>query len=107
MSWDASRQKLHVNKDLNEVQTAFRHGYLKGMSPAIRQDFNHLMDLVDKTEGVEAKITLLQDKIQSFEKKSDKSALVFLQYIRAELAHLMHLSGYQPRSYVIDVARVP
>lgn len=73
----------------------------------MRTEFNDLMDQVGREKGASEKVELLQNKIRELENIPDKSALIFLQYIKSELAHVMHLTGYTPRNYEIDVTRVP
>ena len=96
-----------VDRDRSTVHESFRHGYIKGLSVDMRTEFDDLMDRVGRKKEASEKVELLQNKIRELERIPDKSALVFLQYIRSELAHVMHLTGYSPRNYEIDVTRVP
>ena len=97
-------QKMRV--DQQETRKATRHGYIKGLSPKLRREFNSLMDDVKGLESSKGKIEKLQGKIRELEEHSSPQNQVLIGYVKAELAHIMHSSNYSPRSFTVSEGHI-
>ncbi|MFK7826268.1 MAG: hypothetical protein AB8G05_19115 [Oligoflexales bacterium] len=99
--------KLEVDRKHEKVTKEFRHGYLKGLSPDQRTQFNQFMDEVKSSKDVDAQVKMLQEKIHALSDDTSIGSKIILGYYKSELAHVMHTNHYTPRYYGVPATRVP
>ena len=99
--------KLEVDRNHEKVTKEFRHGYLKGLSPDQRTQFNQFMDEVKSNQDVDAQVKMLQEKIHALSDDTSIGSKIILGYYKSELAHVMHINHYTPRYYGVPATRVP
>ena len=106
-STDNVKEEMTIDTDESSVAEQFRHGYLRGMAPEVRQGFNELMDEVDATPADAEKMDILQKKIAEYENHQSEGKRRMAKYLKAELMHIMNSGGTTPRYYQIPLNRAP
>lgn len=102
-----NQEELVIDSKSEQVQKQLRHGYIKGMAPNMRVEFDQFMDKVKATQDPKSKVNMLQERIKSLEKESTPNSQILIGYLRSELAHVMHLNQYYPRHYEIHLGSIP
>lgn len=98
-----STQSIQVESRSELVEDTFRHGYIKGLDPQMRQQFNKIMDDITEIGDAKTKMLALQKTIESMEKDEE----VFLEtrslvnYLKSELFHIMQLNNISPQEYEV------
>ncbi|MCB9229329.1 MAG: hypothetical protein H6618_06935 [Deltaproteobacteria bacterium] len=98
---DKASQKTELDQDQQMVRQAFRHGYLKGMEPETRLDFNSFMDEIGNETEPSKKAERLQEKITELEDNFSPKNYLLLNYLKAELSHIMNTYHYHPRIFSV------
>ncbi|MBP6219016.1 MAG: hypothetical protein KA436_10565 [Oligoflexales bacterium] len=90
--------KIQAEAEPTAVKQHFRHGYLKGLNPDERTEFNSVMDKVKGIDNPEDRVHSLQEKIQNMESApSSPQDMKMISYLKAELFHLMRTTGVKPK----------
>lgn len=100
-------EQLMVEGDEKVVQSSFRHGYVKGLNADMRDEFNSIMDDIKSQGNANDKVHLLQSKISQLEEDTTKNNHRMVNYLKAELFHLMTTENYRPNQYSISPSRTP
>jgi hypothetical protein len=96
---------LVVDTDPKTVAQELRHGYINGMQPDERSEFNKVLDKVRETEDPLARVEILQARINELKAEQSPQSQKMAQYLTSEMAHLMHMSGIKPRHFTVDEFR--
>lgn len=99
--------RIDVDRNHETVAKEFRHGYIKGLSPEQRTEFNKFMDDVRARDDVDEKVKMLQEKIHALSNDTNIGSKIILGYYKSELAHVMHNNNYTPRYYGVPATKVP
>lgn len=90
------------SESLKEVQ---KRGYINGLSPAERQDFNEVMDRVRELQDPVKKIEELGTQIDA-KQGGDVKARQVAKYLNAEMQHIMISNHIQNREYKMDEFKI-
>ena len=96
---DKKTESFIVDRSYDKVAHAFRHGYLSGINN--RQRFNDILDDIHNIKNPQKKIETLQKQIEKINQKEGLKSANLLQYLKAELAHMVNTFKIQPKQYVI------
>ena len=105
--FDKNSGRVVVDNKKEDVNHELRHGYVKGMTPEQKHDFNTFMDQLKTVENIDEQVQLLQKKVSELTSDINPNSSILLGYYKSELSHLMHTSNYIPRYYKIDPTKVP
>ena len=89
--------ELTVNIDRPEVTKKYRNGYINGLSENERSEFNNILDEVKGVENLTDRVAIPKKKIG--ELSTEPKNRILAGYLSAELFHLMHSTGIQPKQY--------
>ena len=89
---------LTLDTDLKTVQQETRNGFLNGMTPETREEFNKILDGVKGgTEEPKERVEALQKILGEIEEDPTRHALA--GYVRSEMLHIMNTHGIKPRQF--------
>lgn len=95
---DPTNGKVTVNANAKDVDRSHRHGYLNGLEPEHREQFNEVMDEVRLARDPKERVEILQRRILSL--PQDSTGRVVAKYLSAEMVHIMNSHGVTPDRYV-------
>ncbi|RYZ53449.1 MAG: hypothetical protein EOP07_17825 [Proteobacteria bacterium] len=97
---DPKKETLQVATEGPEFEKGRRYGFINGLEPKQRQEFEQIIDTMrDKTETRE-RVDFLHEQIETL--KQDPKRGVLTRYLQGEMAHIMNSEGVTPRIYSID-----
>jgi hypothetical protein len=91
---------LLIQRQGEQFDAARRRGYINGLPPEGRKQFNEIIDKLLNIEDSKEKVSVLSAKIQ--ELKEDPRNHLLTKYLEGELAYLMNSSGIFPKEYKIS-----
>ena len=97
--------EVEVDTKRQEVRDTHKHGYINGLTPKERTDYNSYLDDVSEKEDPQEKISSIRGKIN--ELKEDPKQVKMVKYLESELFHIMNTHNVEPRFYSIDTPKAP
>lgn len=97
---DPKKQTIQVETKGPEWEKSRRYGFINGLEPAQRQDFEAIIDQMKIQGEARERVDFLHDQIETL--KQDPKRSVLTRYLQGEMAHIMNSEGLAPRSYSID-----
>lgn len=91
---------LLVDTDQKTTRSIHRHGYINGLTPQERQNFNEHLDAVRSESDPNKKLELIREKIS--ELKLDSANFRMVKYLESEMFHLMNTYNISPRLYNLE-----
>lgn len=88
---------LIMQREGPEFEATRRRGYINGLPPQTRPQFNEIIDAVNGKKDPKEKVAMLHEKIG--ELKVDPRNHMITRYLEGELAYIMNSSGITPREY--------
>ena len=89
-----------LDSDRAEIRKATRHGFINGIDPGRREEFNAVMDEVKALDDPEQRVDHLRGKIA--ELQADPRNQQMVHYLQGEMNHLMNTFSVRPRFYKAD-----
>ncbi len=89
--------KVILNRDFDQVQSSFRHGYYVGLEN--RNRFNDIMDEVQEISDPREKLDLLLEKLGDIESEGSSSADNLAKYLRSEISYISNTYNVKPRTF--------
>ncbi len=97
---DPEKQTLDVAQRGPEWEKGRRYGFINGLEPQQRQEFEQVIDEVRQLKDSRERVDLLHQKIEVL--KDDPRRNILTRYLQGEMAHIMNSEGISPRIYTID-----
>ena len=93
-----------LDSDPAELKKATRHGYINGIDPARRAEFNSVMDEVTALGDPEQRVDHLRTKISELQVDPKNQQMV--HYLEGEMNHIMNTFNIRPRFYNIEEFKI-
>ena len=100
MGRDELSGSLNVEANGENYEKARKYGFVNGMAPEVREQFQSIVDDVRQFKTTPERVKALMEKIGVLEQDPRNFRLV--RYLRAEQAHMMYTDGITPNEYKID-----
>ncbi len=100
MKRDPAKQTLDVAQRGEEYEKGRRYGFINGLEPEQRQEFEQVIDKVREIDDSKDRVDFLHKQIETL--KEDPKRGVLTRYLQGEMAHIMNSEGISPRIYSID-----
>ncbi|MBC7658497.1 MAG: hypothetical protein H7249_02185 [Chitinophagaceae bacterium] len=97
---DPKKETLQVAISGPEYEKGRRYGFINGLEPNQRKEFEVIIDNMRDRKGSRERVDFLQDQIETL--KADPKRGVLTRYLQGEMAHIMNSEGIAPRIYSID-----
>ena len=97
---DPSKETLQIAIAGPEYEKGRRYGFINGLEPSQRQDFEQIIDQMRERSESRERVDFLHDQIETL--KQDPKRGVLTRYLQGEMAHIMNSEGIAPRIYSID-----
>jgi hypothetical protein len=101
---DPGKGTVVLDRETAAVRHNTRHGYLNGIAPERREEFLSIMDAVKEFSEPKKRVEELQKRIDAL--LSDPRNMMFVKYLESERNHIINTSGYMPRFYGTDDAKL-
>lgn len=101
---DEMKGTVVLDRDEDVIRKNARHGYINGIAPERRAEFLGIMDEVKKHAEPSQRIDDLQKRIDGL--KVDPKNIQFVKYLEGEMNHMINVSGYRPRMYITEEAKL-
>ena len=92
--------ELIVQKEGERFEKTRSRGFINGLSPEQRDNFNHIMDDIRKLENPRDRVSKLHSQIEKM--SLDPRLHMITRYLEGELAHIMNTHAIQPKEYYVD-----
>ncbi len=92
--------RLVVEREGPRFEKARHYGFINGLSPDERKEFEALVDDARDSKSSEERILKLQGHIEEIQLDPKKQVLT--RYLEGELSHLMYSNSISPRVYTVD-----
>ncbi len=97
---DPRTEELTVARRGEELDKAKKYGYINGLGPNERKDYQVIIDEVRQEDKPMERILKLQERIQEIQ--GDPRKQVLKRYLESEMAHIMNSNGIRLDTYNID-----
>ncbi len=97
---DPRSQALIVEKQGPEYEKTRKVGYINGLEPEQRAEFEAIINEMRTQPGTRERLGFIHQKIEGL--KYDPTKQVLVRYLEGEMSHLMYSAGISPRVYTID-----
>lgn len=97
---DPKKETLDVAQSGPEYEKGRRYGFINGLEPYQRKEFEEVIDQVRELEDSKDRVDFLHKQIETL--KEDPKRSVLTRYLQGEMAHIMNSEGISPRIYSID-----
>ncbi len=97
---DQKTDRLMVEQEGERYEKSRRYGFINGLSPTERQEFEAIIDETRGAPNAKDRMIRLQGKIE--ELQVDPKKQVLSRYLEGELSHLMYSESIHPQVYKVD-----
>ncbi len=101
---DPKSAALEIETEGEEFEKTRAIGYINGLKPAERQEFQSIIKTMREKTGAAERVSWLQGQIETLQE--DPKRHVLTRYLESEMSHVMNSAGINPRSYRIDETKV-
>lgn len=101
---DQKTEQLIVEKEGPNFDRARNIGYINGLSPQERGEFDKIITEVRESKDPKERVALLQGVVEQL--RSDPKKQVLTRYLEGEMAHIMNSEGISPRIFKIDESKL-
>lgn len=99
-----SSSKVDVSQNKATLKYATRHGYVNGLSPKDRLQFNEILDTSKSKEDPRDRIASLKEHIDKL--REDPRNFLLTSYLTAELGHLINTYGIKQTEFSINIDQI-
>lgn len=103
---DEKTGKVTLDRDTQTVREAVRHGFINGLAPDDRVQYNAIMDDTKELKDPRERISMLENRIDKLQEEDLKKNYHLVRYLRAEVAHLTSTYGIRAREFVLDESKL-
>ncbi|MFW7377614.1 MAG: hypothetical protein ACOH5I_02245 [Oligoflexus sp.] len=97
-------QSLIVQQHGEDYEKSRKYGYVNGLSPAERQDYQVAIDEARKESSPNLRVESLRKKITDLQ--FDPSRQVLKRYLEAEMAHIINSENIRVDQYEVDEGKI-
>lgn len=97
---DPKTEELTVARRGKEFDQSKKYGYINGLGPNERQDYQVIIDEVRQADKPMERIMKLKERIDEIQ--NDPKKQVLKRYLESEMAHIMNSNGISLDTYNID-----
>jgi hypothetical protein len=101
---DLKSGHLVVEKEGPNFDRARNIGYINGLSPQERGEFESIIREVREKEDPRERVSLLQGAVEQL--RTDPKKQVLSRYLEGEMAHIINSEGLSPRIFTIDETKL-
>ncbi len=101
---DPKSQALQVEKEGPNFEKTRRFGYINGLSPQERGEFEGIINEMREQESPAERMSWIHQQLDTM--RQDPKKQVLTRYLEGEMAHIMNTEGISPRVYSIDENKV-
>jgi hypothetical protein len=101
---DQKTDQLIVEKEGANFDKARNIGYINGLSPQERGEFEKIITEVRENKDPKERVSLLHGVVEQL--RSDPKKQVLTRYLEGEMAHIMNSEGISPRIFTIDESKL-
>ncbi|WP_141735354.1 hypothetical protein [Oligoflexus tunisiensis] len=101
---DPKTEQLIVEKEGPNFDRARNFGYINGLSPQERGEFETIISEVREKKDPRERVALLQDAVEQL--RTDPKKQVLSRYLEGEMSHIMNSEGLSPRIFKIDETKL-
>lgn len=98
------QEALMVEKQGPRFDKARNIGYINGLSPKERGEFEDIIMSMREKKDPRERVEWLQRMVEHFQ--TDPKKQVLTRYLEGEMAHIMNSEGIHPRIYTIDETKL-
>lgn len=91
--------ELQVQAEGEKIAETKKRGYINGLNPEERVQFNEIIDKMRTIPEPEKRLEELQTKIDEI--KADPRQRILTRYLSSEMAHLMNTHRIAPKEYKV------
>ena len=92
--------RLEVEREGPRYEKARSYGFINGLSPAERKDFEAIVEEARQSSNPKERLAKLQSKVE--ESQMDPKRQVVSRYLEGEISHLMHSESIHPQVFEVD-----
>lgn len=97
---DKENNSLVLDTKSEKLQKAQKYGYINGLSPNVRAEYEGVIDDVRQSSEPKKRLEHLKTAIDGLGDDPEKFAL--RRYLKSEMAHIMNTFRIRPESYQVD-----
>lgn len=97
---DAEKQTLDVAQSGPEYEKGRRYGFINGLEPNVRKEFEEVIDKARELEEPRERVDFLHKQIEVLKEDPRRGSLT--RYLQGEMSHIMNSEGISPRIYTVD-----
>lgn len=97
--------EIVVKPQADTLKQVQKRGYINGLTPEQRRDFEEVMEKIGELENPEKKVEALNTQIDQL-RMGDGKARVVAKYLDSEKQHLMATNHIENKLYVLDPFRM-
>ncbi len=101
---DQKTDQLIVEKDGPNFNKTRNIGYINGLSPQERGEFESIITKVREEKDPRERVAMLQGVVEQLQ--NDPKKQVLSRYLEGEMSHIMNSEGISPRIFKIDETKL-
>ncbi len=101
---DQKTDQLIVEKDGPNFNKTRNIGYINGLSPQERGEFESIITKVREEKDPRERVAMLQGVVEQLQ--DDPKKQVLTRYLEGEMSHIMNSEGISPRIFKIDETKL-
>ncbi len=101
---DQKTDQLIVEKDGPNFNKTRNIGYINGLSPQERGEFESIITKVRENKDPRERVAMLQGVVEQLQ--NDPKKQVLSRYLEGEMSHIMNSEGISPRIFKIDETKL-
>ncbi len=101
---DQKTEQLIVEKDGPSFNKTRNIGYINGLSPQERGEFESIITKVREEKDPRERVAMLQGVVEQLQ--DDPKKQVLTRYLEGEMSHIMNSEGISPRIFKIDETKL-
>ncbi len=101
---DQKTEQLIVEKDGPSFNKTRNIGYINGLSPQERGEFESIITKVREEKDPRERVAMLQVLVEQLQ--NDPKKQVLTRYLEGEMSHIMNSEGISPRIFKIDETKL-
>lgn len=101
---NAVDQSLVVQEEGEEYENSRKYGYINGLSPSERRDYQVIIDEARQHKSADLRVETLRKKIE--EMKFDPSKHVLRRYLESEMGHIINSEGVKVETYTVEESKL-
>lgn len=101
---DQKTEALIVEKEGPNFDKARNIGYINGLNPQERGEFEKIITEVREKKDPRERVAMLQSAVEQI--RDDPRKHVLTRYLEGEMSHIMNTEGINPRIYTVDESKL-